>query len=334
MVSWLPEDAFGPGEAVYCPMPMFHLAAKSTFTNALARGARFVYRTKFSASTFLDDVRAGECTTANIVGPMLSMVSATPERPDDARSSLRLIACGPLIPEIEAFKERFGVQIVTCYGMTEIGSVLTTGYHHGPWNSCGRARADYPWPQVRIVDEHGHDVPVGTVGELIVRPGERMAFSPGYLSDPRATAEAWRGGWFHSGDALRADQDGHYVLVDRYKDAIRRRGENVSAFELESIIQGHPGVAECAAVGVPGPHGDDDIFVFLIADGDIPLDELRTWIESRVPPYMRPSGYQLMADFPRNATTMRVKKYELRSLAQRTAEAFGPGPDPGGGRHV
>jgi crotonobetaine/carnitine-CoA ligase len=318
MVSWVPADAYGPGDGVFCPLPMFHLAAKSAFTNALARQARFAYRAKFSASSFLDDVRSAGCTTANIVGPMFSMLAGVPERPDDASGPLRVIICGPMIPDIEHVKRRFGVDVVTCYGMTEIGSVLTTTYEHGPWNSCGRVRAGFPWPEVRIVDADGRDVVPGAVGELIVRPAQRIAFSPGYLNDPSGTAQAWRDGWFHSGDALRTDESGNYYLVDRYKDAIRRRGENVSSFEIESIVTAHPAVSECAAVGVPGAHGDDDILIFLIPaeSGEVDTEKLGAWVDERVPPHMRPSQYRVVADFPRNATTMRVKKYELRRMAR------------------
>jgi crotonobetaine/carnitine-CoA ligase len=318
MVSWVPAGAYGPGDGVFCPLPMFHLAAKSAFTNALARSARFVYRPKFSAPMFLDDVRSADCSTANIVGPMLAMLHGLPERPDDAANPLRAVVCGPMIPEIEAFKQRFGVGVVTCYGMTEIGSVLTTSYEHGPWNSCGRRRADFPWPEVRIVDAAGTDVRPGQVGELIVRPGDSAGFSLGYLGQPDATALAWRDGWFHSGDALRMDEAGNYYLVDRYKDAIRRRGENVSSQEIESVVAAHPEVAECAAVGIPGAFGDDDIMVFVLAakPGGIDTEELRAWVAARVPPHMRPSEYRQVADFPRNATTMRVKKYELRRIAR------------------
>jgi len=316
MVSWAPADAFGPGDGLFCPLPMFHVAGKSGFTNALARRARYVYRPTFSASSFIDDVRATGCTVASVVGPMLSILHATTPRADDAVGPLRAVLCGPMIPEIEDFEHRFGVRVATCYGMTEIGAVLTTGYEHGPWNTCGRVRRDFPWPEVRIVDGDGRDVEPGEVGELVARTPYPAAFSPGYLDDAEATSAAWRDGWFRTGDAFRVDDEGNHYLVDRYKDAIRRRGENVSSYEVESVIASHPAVAECAAVGAPGAHGDDDIVVFVLpsAPGAVDTDELTAWATERLPSHMRPVAYRVMDELPRNATTMRVKKYELRRL--------------------
>jgi crotonobetaine/carnitine-CoA ligase len=202
--------------------------------------------------------------------------------------------------------------------MTEIGSVLTTTYDHGPWSSCGRVRTDFPWPEIRIVDADDRDVEPGTVGELVVRTRCPSAFSPGYLDDPDQTAEVWRSGWFHSGDAFRVDEAGNYYLVDRYKDTIRRRGENVSSFEVESIVGAYDGVHECAAVGVPGRHGDDDIVVFVIAaaPGAVDAGDLGAWVSARVPSHMQPTEYRVVDDLPRNATSLRVKKYELRRIAR------------------
>lgn len=318
LVSWVPADAYGAGEAVFCALPMFHVAGKSAFTNALERRARLVYRPKFSADAFLDDVRSTGCVMANVVGPMLSFLHETPARADDGDNPLRVVACGPMIPEVEAFRRRFGVEVVTCYGMTEIGSVLTTDYDHGPWSSCGRVRRDAPRPEIRIVDAEDRDVAPGSVGELVVRTSVPGAFSPGYLGDPEKTAEVWRNGWFHSGDALRVDEAGNHFLVDRYKDTIRRRGENVSSFEVEAIVGAFAGVHECAAVGVPGAHGDDDIVVFVIPATPRAVDDdaLRAWVDARVPSHMRPAEYHVVDDMPRNATSLRVKKYELRRIAR------------------
>ena len=264
LVSWEPDDAYGEGEAVYCALPMFHVAGKSSFTNALSRGSHVVYRQRFAATAFLDDVRAHGCVMAKLVGPMMSFVHETPTRADDADNPLRAVACGPMIPDLEGFERRFGVDVMTCYGMTEIGTVLATDRDHGPWRSCGRVRRDFPWPEIRIVDPEGRDVPPGSVGELVTRTAVPSAFSPGYLHDPDATAAAWRDGWFHSGDAFRVDPDGNHHLVDRLDDAIRRRGENVSSTEVETVVAGHPSVHESAAVGVAGLHGDDDIVIFVV----------------------------------------------------------------------
>ena len=248
---------------------------------------------------------------------MLSFLHETTPSPDDAESPLRVVICGPMIRDIDAFKRRFGVEVVTCYGMTEIGSVLTTTYDHGPWNSCGRVRESYPWPEVRIANAHDEEVGRGEVGELIVRTRSPWAFSPGYHGAPEKTAQAWRNGWFHSGDAFRVDSRGNYYLVDRFKDTIRRRGENVSSFEVESVVSSHDAVHECAAVGVPGDHGDDDIvlFVILTPRGALDADELMEWLVPRLPSHMLPGEIRFVGDLPRNQTSLRVKKYELRQIA-------------------
>ena len=264
LVSWAPADAYGEGEGLFCPLPMFHLAGKSAFTNSLIRRSRFVYREKFSATAFLDDVRRRVCAAGNVVGPMLSFLNETPEAADDADGPLRVVFCGPMIREVESFERRFGVQVATCYGMTEIGSVLTTAYDHGPWNACGKVRDSYPWPEVRIVNEYDEGVAPGEVGELIARTAAPWSFSPGYLGAPARRPTPGATGGSIPATRFGSTRRANYFLVDRLKDTIRRRGENVSSFELESIASAHAAIHECAAVGVQGAHGDDDIVLFVI----------------------------------------------------------------------
>jgi crotonobetaine/carnitine-CoA ligase len=312
--SWVPEDALRRGEAVYCPFPLVHNSGRSCFNSAMARGARFVFRERFSATSFWDDVRRTDCQTATLVGPMTALLASQPRKPDDADTPLRSIICGPLPPDIEAFKKRFGVELATCYGMTEIGIVVTTDWNHGPWQNCGRERTDYPWPEVRIVDENDEPVAPGSVGELIVRSAEPWALNAGYYKMPEKTAEAWRNGWFHTGDAFRQDEHGWYYLVDRMKDSIRRRGENISSFEVETIVRGYPGVGDCAAIAVPAALGEDEVMV-VIETADprgLSPESLVEWLEPRMPRFMLPRYVDLVPALPRNATTQRVKKHELR----------------------
>jgi crotonobetaine/carnitine-CoA ligase len=312
--SWVPSDTLTEGEAVYCPLPMAHNSGRSCINYALATGATFVFRERFSGATFWDDVRDHDCRAAAIVGPMTALLAAQPPRADDADNPLRAVLCGPLIPEIEAFKARFGVEMATCYGMTETGAVLATGWDHGPIAACGRARLDYPWPEVRVVDENDEPLGPGEVGELVARAAEPWSLNAGYYGMPEATVAAWRNGWFHTGDAFRYDDDGNYYLVDRLKDAIRRRGENISSFEVENIVRGYPGVADCAAIGVPATYGEDEVMVVVEpADGvDVDPAALHAWLRPRMPAFMVPT-YLDVAPLPRNATTQRVKKFELRS---------------------
>jgi crotonobetaine/carnitine-CoA ligase len=312
--SWVPSDTLTEGEAVYCPLPMAHNSGRSCINYALATGATFVFRERFSGATFWDDVREHDCRAAAIVGPMTAFLAAQPPRADDADNPLRAVLCGPLIPEIEAFKARFGVEMATCYGMTETGAVLATGWDHGPIAACGRARLDYPWPEVRVVDENDEPLGPGQVGELVARAAEPWSLNAGYYGMPEATVAAWRNGWFHTGDAFRYDDDGNYYLVDRLKDAIRRRGENISSFEVENIVRGYPGVADCAAIGVPATFGEDEVMVVVEPGDGVDVDPaaLHAWLRPRMPAFMVPT-YLDVAPLPRNATTQRVKKFELRS---------------------
>ena len=169
-----------------------------------------------------------------------------------------------MIPEIDDFERRFGVRTATCYGQTEVGIPIATGWDHGPWANCGRKRMDYPWPDAVVVNEHDEPVAPGEVGELVVRSAEPWALNVGYYKMPEQTVEAWRNGWFHTGDAFRVDDDGWYYFVDRLRDAIRRRGENISSFEVETFVTEHDDVLECAAIGIPATHGEDDVMIAVI----------------------------------------------------------------------
>src|SRR5262249_39063134 len=148
------------------------------------------------------------------------------------------------------------------YGMTELSIPICDESWDAthPAGSCGKLRQGYPGYEARIVDEHDQDVPVGVVGELVVRAAAPWTITPGYVGMPEATANAWRNGWFHTGDGLRRDEDGYFYFVDRVKDAIRRKLENISSFDVESYVQQHPKVMQCAAVGVKvASHAEEEV---------------------------------------------------------------------------
>jgi carnitine-CoA ligase len=252
--------------------------------------------------------------TAALVGPMTALLYSAPPQPDDADTPLRNAILGPMIPEIVDFERRFGVRVATGYGQTETGMAVTTGWDHGPWANCGRLREDYPWPEVRIADEFDEPVPDGEVGEMLVRSAEPWALNVGYHDMPEQTAAAWRNGWFHTGDAFRRDADGWFYFVDRLRDTIRRRGENISSFEVETMVAEHPAVRECAAIGVPAPLGEDDVFVAVIVDGAVAFEpaDLLAFLEDRMPRFMLPRYVEVVDDLPRTEASMRVRKHELR----------------------
>ncbi len=314
MWSWVPDDTLMPGEALFSAMALFHNSGRSGFNFVLSRGGCLVTRDKFSAASVWDDVKRFNCVALALVGPLTALLYSAPPRDDDADNPVRSVILGPMIPQIADFERRFGVHVAICYGQTEIGAPVASGWDHGPWECCGQRRTSWPYHEVRIVDESDRDVPPGQVGELVVRSDEPGALNLGYYGMPGRTAEAWRGGWFHTGDAFRVDGGGNFYFVDRMNDAIRRRGENISSFEVEAAVAQHPAVRECAAVGVRTPLGDDEVMVVLIVDDPaFQPGELLTFLAGRLPTFMQPRYVTVVADLPRNATTGRVRKSELRA---------------------
>jgi crotonobetaine/carnitine-CoA ligase len=313
--SFVPDDTLSPGDGLFLPFPLFHNSGRSGFNYALTRGARLVFRERFSATTFWDDVRATNTTAAGLVGPLTSLLYSAPPRDDDADNPLQSVVVGPMIPEMIDFERRFGVRVCTSYGQTEVGCPVATGWDHGPWATCGRPRLDYPWHEVRIVNDNDEPVETGVVGEMVVRCAEPWALNVGYYKAAEQTVEAWRNGWFHTGDAMRCDEDGWYYFVDRLRDSIRRRGENMSSFEIENLVGEYPGIVECAAIGVRTQHGDDDVMIALIVHDRDAFDPaaLLRFLEPRMPKFMLPRYVEVFDDFPRNETSMRVRKNELRA---------------------
>lgn len=312
--SATPSDALDVGDALYAPVPMFHNSGIGALQLVVWKGGRMVVRPRFSATAFWDEIRAFDVRVAGLVGPMTAVLWSQPERPDDVDNPLESVVLGPMIEQMEAFERRFGVRVCTMYGMTEVPSMVATGWDHGPWQNTGRVCEGWPWPEVMLVDEHDREVPVGVVGELVVRTRAPWALNAGYLGDPEATAAAWRNGWFHTGDALRQDEHGRFHFVDRMKDTIRRRGENISSYEVESAVVDHPAVDQCAAFGVPDGFGGDDVMIAVIpvAGAAIDLDEFFAYLEAELPAYAVPRFVDVVEDFPRNSTTLRVQKFVLR----------------------
>jgi crotonobetaine/carnitine-CoA ligase len=313
--NWQPDDTLHPGDGYYPALPLAHNSGRTGLNYALLKGARFVCRERFSGAQFWDDVRRYQCRVASIVGPMTQYLQAQAARPDDSDNPLETVVCGPLIPEIAAFKRRFGVKVMTCYGMTETGIVITTTDDGTPWQSCGKIRSGYPGVELRVVNRHDEPVAPGVVGELAVRAAAPYALNLGYYKMAEKTVEVWRNGWFHTGDAFRQDEDGWFYLVDRMKDAIRRRGENMSSYEVESLVRDYSGVADCAAIAVPAEHGEDEILAVVeVAKPDgFDARAFFAFLAPRMPKFMLPRYVEAMQAMPRNETSQRVKKYELRA---------------------
>ena len=305
-----PTETLAPGQGMYQVLPQFHAAGKVGLYMATLAGARTVCREVFSITEFWPDVQRYDCHAAGVVGPLAEILIQMPEHPAEADNPLERVMMGPLIADVEVFRTRFGVEVVTGYGMTEIGVPLASdGYRLANNTSCGRVRDGY---EVRIVNDVDEPVAVGEVGELIVRHRYPWRLNAGYWRMPEQTAEAWRNGWFHTGDAFRCDADGNFYFVDRIKDAMRRRGENISSFEVEMHIAEHPDVFEAAAMPVRSNLGEDEVGVVVSAEESLTAEALLEWLIPRMPRFMIPRYIKLVTDeLPRTAT-MRVQKFKLR----------------------
>ena len=259
-----------------------------------------------------------------MVSVIASFLHGQPERDDDADNPLKAVLMGPIIPEIDDFKRRFDVNVYTTFGSTEIGSVLFSMHARGQRHATGRAAAgsspEAPI-EVAVVDSHDFPVGPGVPGELIVRPKAPWSLNLGYLNMPEATVRAWRNGWYHTGDTFVYDEDGEYYFVDRSKDYIRRRGENISSFEVEQAVCSFPASAQAAAVAVPSEVGEDEVMVFVVS---APGADCRPAGADRVPgrPRAEVRNTALRRDrreLPTTQATFRVQKNKLRER--------GPGPN-------
>ena len=301
----------GPDDCFLLYGPLFHVGGTLPVVASLNRGGTVAAAGEFTTEGFWPAVRATRATFVILLGVMSSFVSKRPPSPQDRGHTLDKVMMIPLPDDWRAFAERFGTTVYTLFNMTEINVPIVSGPNPEAPGTCGRAR---PGVALRIVDEHDREVPDGTVGELILRSDAPWALNSGYFRDPEATVRAWRNGWFHTGDAFRRDADGNYFFVDRMKDAIRRRGENISSFEVEVEILAHPQVRECAVVAVPNETAEDDVLAIVAPVPGETIDpaELLDFLRPRLAHFMLPRYLRIMPDLPRTPT-QKVEKHVLRA---------------------
>jgi crotonobetaine/carnitine-CoA ligase len=291
-------------------LPLFHVGGTLAVYAMLARGGSIAVIESFDTKSIWRRVRDSETTVLVLLGVMANFITKLPEGPGDRDHPLKKVIMVPL-QDAPKFAARFGVDVYTVFNMTEISSPVISDPNPPVNGSCGRKRSGV---DVRIVDENDLEVPVGAVGELIVRTDRPWAMNHGYYKNAEATARAWRNGWFHTGDAFRIDKDGNYFFVDRLKDVIRRRGENISSFEVETEVCCHPAVKEAAAVAVPSEYSEDEVLVAVsIADGSR-LDpvELTEFLVPRLPYFMVPRFVRFLPQLPKTPT-QKILKHILRS---------------------
>lgn len=296
--------------------PLFH--GNATFMAvfpALVAGASAVIRRKFSASRWIDHVRDSGVTVTNFVGVMMDFAWKQTPREDDLDNRLRCIYAAPIASTIAPdFQKRYGIEtFVNAFGLTETSAPIISPYNvEIPAGAAGLQASD--WFDIRLVDpETDREVPIGEVGELVVRPKVPFICSMGYYGMPDKTVEAWRNLWFHTGDALRRDEDGWYYFVDRYKDALRRRGENISSYEVEQVVLGHPAVHECAVIGVPADieAGEDEVLAAIVVTEPVDPAALLEFCDGRIPAFARPRFIRTIDELPKTPSE-KVRKSVLR----------------------
>ena len=303
----------GKDDVLFTTLPLFHCNAQQLTTmGSLISGARMALEPAFSASKFWEQIRRHRATVFNYIGAMLTMIYKQPERADDADNSIRVTLGGAAPKEIwREFERRFGVQIIEAFGLTETATVS----HCNPYESVrlGSVGKPLPYLEARIVDENDQPVAADTPGEIVVRSKRPHAVMEGYYKMAEKTAEAMRGGWFHSGDRGKMDGDGYFYFIDRLKDCIRRRGENISSFELEKTLLRHSSIQEAVALAAPSELGEDDVRVVLVLKPDKALtpEEVIDFCLENMAYFMVPRYVEYRSSIPKTAT-QRAQKYLLR----------------------
>jgi crotonobetaine/carnitine-CoA ligase len=287
------------GDSIYCVQPLCHIDGRSSVVNTLHLRGRLILGTRFSASRFWDEIEEHDADVFFYVGTMLHLLYKQPPKPlrDPQRQRTGLGSATP--PSIKKdFEARFNCRLVEGYGMTEFGIILA---QQSGANHPGQVGTPPPWLEVQIVDDDDLPVTDGTPGQLVARPRRPHLHMLGYWNKPEATLEAWRGLWFHTGDVLVRRADGFFEYVGRAKDSIRRRGENVSAWEVEQAATRHECVLEAAAIGVPSEVGEEDIALLVVpsAQGLPEPSELRAFMAGDLPRYALPRFVEVVDALPK-----------------------------------
>jgi len=305
-------------------LPMFYTAGTGITYSMLLAGGSVALNKGFNPRTFWDDVRRFDATITIAIHGMVTFLLDQPLSDRDRDHTLKTVYMGPLARH-EEFAERFGVDIYTAYGMAEVPVPITSRLNPSDVKVgyCGEG-ADPVHYELRLVDEHDVPVDVGTPGELVARHTLPWMINSGYKNMPEATANAWRNGWFHTGDQMVLDEEGSFYFLDRKKDVIRRRGVNISSYEVEAEVRSHPLVKDVAAIAVKNPDleeaaGDEEVKVVLVLEEGAELDpaDLVDYLAGRMPRHWVPRFIEFAPELPRTPTH-KVMKAELREKGALT----------------
>jgi crotonobetaine/carnitine-CoA ligase len=302
--GWVSED-----DVVLVTLPLFHIGGKwaGVFATLIA-GASAVVLERFSISSFWRDVKEYDCTQTMLVGATTNFLLG--REPDEFESDnpLKKVVIGPVPPDVDQFVARFGVVAGSAYASTETSNPIISPYGTAAPGLCGWLRDDF---DVRLVNTDDYEVEPGQMGELLIRPRTPWTTMLCYSNRDEATAHAWRGLWFHTGDLLRQEVDGTYYFVGRAKDVIRRRGENVTTAEVETETERHPDVIACAVIAVPIDEDEEVGAVIVLRNGaDVSEQDIIEFLVPRLPYFMIPRFVKLADDLPKTPTG-KILKTEL-----------------------
>jgi crotonobetaine/carnitine-CoA ligase len=318
-------------ERLYNPLPLHHANCLSVSASALLLcGGCLIFPDRFHASTWWKDLVATGATAAQFQGIIPNILLKLPPCPEEREHKVRFSLCAGIEPsQHEVFEQRYGFPVVEMWAMTETGRLISDSIEPRSIHTRSFGRAN-EWVEVRIIDEQGNEVPPNQPGEMVIRHSAaepRKGFFSGYLKNPEATDEAWRGGWFHTGDAIVRDDSGMLFFVDRKKNIIRRSGENIAAAEIEACITAHDKVKQVAVLAAPDEVREEEVMACVIAkSADDVADEasrqafaqaLFDWCYERMA-YFKAPGWVLFVDSLPTGTSAKVQKIHI----------FAPGTDP------
>jgi crotonobetaine/carnitine-CoA ligase len=299
------------GDVLCTTLPLFHTNALGTFYQALLTGATQAVETRFSASRFWQTLIEHRASITYVLGAMVPILLSREPSSQERAHAVRL-ALAPGVPAHlhSAFTQRTGIRLIDGYGSTETNFVMGGIFAESRPGTMGKVCDGF---EARIIGQDGKDAADGEPGELLVRSHEPLAFATGYFALPDKTAEAFRDGWFHTGDRAVREADGYYRFVDRLKDAIRRRGENISSFEVEQVLLSHPEVGNAAVFPVPSELAEDEVMAAIVRRPGSKLTEhaLCEFCQPQLAKFALPRFIEFVDELPVTENG-KVQKFKLR----------------------
>ena len=298
-----------PNDIYYTCLPLFHAnALLLTVTTAMLADAQVALSQKFSASRFWDEVSKYQATVFNAIGAMIPILMKQPEKPSEQTHKVRYVLSAACPADMwEPFEKRFGVKLLEGYGAVDGGGFITLNFGQAPPGSLGKP---FGGAKYRVVDENMNDVPPGTPGELIFYVGDKKERSVEYFKDEKATSEKVKDGWFHTGDLVYKDEKGFLYFVGRKTESIRKKGENISEYEVEHAILQHPDVLECAVFAVPSELAEDEVMACVVPVEGKTIDpkELKEFLKDRLAKFAIPRYWRILPELPKTETQRVLKR--------------------------